>query len=137
MNTLGDLMKKYSLLVIFAASGLATASPDPAYVKQQVNETINGSMQNANRYARENAEELKSIVAASNRNRAMYQQDAMQMANTSNAYLKSENAKKDQAWAIQTQEKIMQSPKYHESEKVGLELCRNAQQYSDINCPEH
>lgn len=134
---LGDTMKKYSLsLMIFVASGLAVASPDPAYVKQQVQETINGSMQNANRYAQEHSEELNSIVATSNRNKAMYQQDALQIANASNSYLQSENAKKDQAWGLKTQEKIMQNPKYHESQKVGLELCRNAQQYSDIQCPE-
>lgn len=128
-------MKKYSLLVIFAASSLATASPDPAYVKQQVNETINGSMQNANRYARENAEELNSIVAASNRNRAIYQQDAMQMANTSNAYLRSENAKKDQAWAIKTQNDIYSRKEYQESQKDAVELCKNSQRYANVNCP--
>lgn len=107
------------------------AASDPAYVKQQVAETIQGSMQNSNRFSQE---EMQQLVNNANHNSQRFNGSARQLSDSANAHLQTDQAKKDQQWLIQNQKDLENKKEYQEYKKTAVELCQNGQRYAAIEC---
>lgn len=125
-------MKKL-LMTIAALIGVNNlqAAPDPAYVKQQVAETIQGSTQNSNRFSQE---EMQQLVNNANRNSKQFHGTATQLGDSANAHLKTDQAKKDQQWLIQNQKNLENKKEYSQHKQTAVELCKNGQRYAAIEC---
>ncbi|SEM30097.1 hypothetical protein [Acinetobacter sp. DSM 11652] len=120
-------------ITILALIGATTlqASPDPAYVKQQVAETIQGSMQNSNRFSQE---EMQQLVNNANQNSRQFNDSARQSTQSANAYLKTDQARRDQQWLLQNQKDLENKKEYSQYKQTGVELCQNGQRFAEIEC---
>lgn len=115
-------------MIAFALTSVVQAAPDPAYVKQQVAETINGSMNNANAYPQEDLQHI--VNNAYSNSEKLFKGEAQQLGQSANAYLNSDNSKRDQAWASQTSQDLVNKKEYEQTKQVGKVLCDNTQKYS-------
>ncbi len=121
-------------LLIAAAltlSSFTQAAPDPAYVRQQVAETVQGASQNSNFFSKE---EMQTIANNAYSNSEQFKNDARQVHQSTSDYLKTNEARKNQQEMRQMNQELHNRKELPQIKRDGYSMCLNAQNYGDIEC---
>ena len=114
-----------SLLITFAVASAQIHAEDnnSAYIREQVKQTLAGAAQNQNRI---DQSEIVDLVNNSNANAKRFNADAVSINNNAQNYLKSQQARNVQQWAIETNQGLQAKPEYKQNTKYGIEACKEA-----------
>lgn len=114
-----------SLLITFAVASAQIHAEDnnAAYIREQVKQTLAGAAQNQNRI---DQSEIVDLVNNSNANAKRFNADAVSINNNAQNYLKSQQARNVQQWAIETNQGLHAKPEYKQNTKYGIEACKEA-----------
>ena len=114
-----------SLLMTFAVASAQLHAEDTnaAYIREQVQLTLAGAAQNQNRI---DQNEIADLVSSSNANAKRFHIDAVSANNNAQNYLKSQEARNVQQWAVNTDRELQAKPEYKENTKYAIEACKEA-----------
>ena len=112
-----------SLLLTLAVASAHAEDANVAYIREQVKQTLAGAVQNQNRI---DQSEIVDLVNNSNANAKRFNADAVSINNNAQNYLKSQQARNVQQWAIETNQGLQAKPEYKQNTKYGIEACKEA-----------